>query len=211
MGVTEDEIDALLDACSTEIIKFPENKKHIKQMTRKDIHYLRDIAECALNTGMRRGEILSLKWEQIRGNFIYLRKTKTSNPRQIPINDDLAALFKRMRKRLGLKSQYVFIYQGQRIKDLKNGFNAALRRAGIEDFKFHDLRHTFASHFVMRGGSLKALQEILGHRTLTMTMRYAHLAQDHKKEAINLLNGLTVKDNCHKTVTNSPSANLATL
>jgi integrase len=207
----EYEIDALLDACSIKIIKFPESKKHTKQITRKDIHYLRDIVECALNTGMRRGEVLSLKWEQIRGNFIYLRKTKTLNPRQIPINDDLAALFKRMRKRLGLKSQYVFIYQGQRIKDLKNGFNAALRRAGIEDFKFHDLRHTFASHFVMRGGGLKALQEILGHKSLTMTMRYAHLAQDHKKEAINLLNGLTAKDTCHKTVTNSLSANPATL
>jgi len=207
----EGEIAALLDACSTKIIKFPESKKHVKQMTRKDIHYLRDIVECALNTGMRRGEILSLKWEQIRGDFIYVRKTKTSNPRQIPINEDLAALFKRIRKRQGLKSEYVFIYQGQRINDLKNGFNAALKRAGIDNFKFHDLRHTFASHFVMRGGSLKALQEILGHKTLTMTMRYAHLAQDHKKEAINLLNGLTTKDNCHKTVTNLISANPATL
>jgi integrase len=207
----EDEIDALLDACSTKIIKFPESKKHIKQMTRKDIHYLRDIVECTLNTGMRRSEILSLKWEQIRGNFIYLRKTKTSKSRQIPINDDLAALFKRMRKRQGLKSQYVFIYQGTRIKDVKNGYNAALKRAGIMDANFHTLRHTFASHFVMRGGSLKALQEILGHKTLTMTMRYAHLAQDHKKEAINLLNGLTAKDNCHKTVTNLLSVNPATL
>ena len=146
-----------------------------------------------------------------RGDFIYLRKTKTSNSRQIPINEDLAALFKRIRSRQGLKSDYVFIYQGQCIKDLKNGFNAALRRAGIEDCTFHDLRHTFASHFVMRGGSLKALQEILGHKTLTMTMRYAHLAQDHKKEAINLLNGLTAKNNCHKTVTNSLSAIPATL
>ena len=207
----QDEIDALLDACSTKVIKFPESKKHIKQMTRKDTHYLRDIVECVLNTGMRRGEALSLKWEQVRGDFIYLRKTKTSNPRQIPINEDLAALFKQIRKRQGLKSEYVFIYQGQRIADLKNGFNAALRRAAINDFKFHDLRHTFASHFVMRGGSLKALQEILGHKTLTMTMRYAHLAQDHKKEAINLLNGLTAKGNCHKTVTNSLSANPAIL
>ena len=136
----ENEIDALLDACSTKIIKFPESKKHIKQMTRKDIHYLRDIVECALNTGIRKGELLSLKWEQIRGDFIYLRKTKTSTPRQIPINEDLAALFNQIRQRQGLHSKYIFVYQGQRINDLKNGFNAALRRAGIDDFKFHDLR-----------------------------------------------------------------------
>jgi integrase len=187
----EDEIDRLLDACSTKVIKFPESKKHVKQMTRKDVHYLRDIVECAINTGMRKGEILSLKWEQIRNGFIYLRKTKTSNPRQIPINEDLDALFKRIRKRQEFKSEYVFIYEGRRIEELKNGINAALKRANIEDFTFHDLRHTFASHFVMRGGSLKALQEILGHTSLTMTMKYAHLAQEHKRAEINLLNGLT--------------------
>lgn len=88
------------------------------------------------------------------------------------------------------------------IDSLKNGFKAALKRAGIEDFRFHDLRHTFANHFVMRGGDLKALQEILGHTTLTMTMKYAHLAQGHKQEAINLLNGLTTKkSDGHKMVT----------
>ena len=66
-----------------------------------------------------------------------------------------------------------------------------VRRAGIEDFRFHDLRHTFASHLVMRGASLKEVQEILGHKTMTMTLRYAHLSQEHKKKAVNLLNGLT--------------------
>jgi len=70
---------------------------------------------------------------------------------------------------------------------------ASIRRAEIEDFRFHDLRHTFASHFVMRGGSLKELQEVLGHKNITMTMRYAHLSQEHKKKAVNLLNGLTSK------------------
>ena len=65
---------------------------------------------------------------------------------------------------------------------LKEGFNAAVRRAGIEDFHFHDLRHTFASHFVMRGGDLTTLQEILGHTTLTMTMKYVHLTPGLKKK-----------------------------
>ena len=71
---------------------------------------------------------------------------------------------------------------------LNNGFKAALKRAGIEDFRFHDLRHTFASHFVMRGGDLKALQEILGHKTLTMTMRYAHHCPESLRSSIEVLN-----------------------
>lgn len=201
--LTEDEIERLLDACSTKVIEYPKGQGTLSRMSRKDEHYLRDIVECAINTGMRKGEILSLKWDQIRNGFIYLRKTKTSNPRQIPINDDLDALFMRIRQRVGLRSKFVFAFQGkQNIKDVKSSFNAAVKRAGIEDFTFHDLRHTFSSHFVMRGGSLKALQEILGHTTMTMTMKYAHLAQEHKKEAINLLNGLTApKNNGHKMVT----------
>jgi len=189
--LTEEEITALLKACSTKVIKFPDSKTHVKQMTRKDVHYLRDIVGCALLTGMRKGEILGLKWRQVKGNFIYLRKTKTAKSRQVPISDDLAALFKRIRQRQGLGSEYVFTFEGKRIESLKGGFAAAVERAGIEDLKFHDCRHTFSSHFVMRGGSIKALQEILGHTTLTMTMKYAHLAQSHKKQAVNLLNGLT--------------------
>ncbi|MBW2471181.1 MAG: tyrosine-type recombinase/integrase, partial [Deltaproteobacteria bacterium] len=82
--------------------------------------------------------------------------------------------------------------------------SGAVKRAGIENFTFHDLRHTFASHFVMAGGSLRALQQILGHNKIETTMRYAHLSPDHKIKAVNLLNGLTAPSEnptCHKTVT----------
>lgn len=92
------------------------------------------------------------------------------------------------------------------VKNIKTSFTSALRRAGISDCKFHDLRHTFASHMIMRGASLKELQEILGHKTMTMTLRYAHLSQEHKKMAVNLLNGLTAREKCHKTVTNEENA-----
>jgi integrase len=171
--LSESEIEALLNACSTKVIKFPDSKKHVKQMTRKDTHYLRDIVECALITGMRKSELLNLKWSQIVGNYTYLKETKTLNPRQIPINKDIANLFSRIRKRQGLKSEYVFIYEGKRIANVQRGFETAVRRAGINDFTFHDLRHTFASYFVMRGGSLKSLQQILGHTKIETTMRYA--------------------------------------
>ena len=185
-----DEIQRLLDACSTKVIEFPKGK-WVKKMTRQDPDYLREIVDCALLTGMRKGELLGLKWNQVRNGFIYLQKTKTDRARQIPINDDLEDLFKCIRKRVGLKSDYVFTFHSKRIESLNFSFPAALKRAGIEDFTFHGLRYTFASHFIMRGGSIKALQEILGHTTLAMTMRNAHLAQEHKREAVNLLNGLT--------------------
>ena len=105
-----------------------------------------------------------------------------------------------------MKSEYVFIdKKGKCInKDmLFYTFKASLRRAGIEDFQFRDLRHTFASHFVMNGGSLKALQEILGHKNITMTMRYAHLSKEHKKDEIKALRGL-IKNQAPKTVTKLP-------
>jgi len=96
-----------------------------------------------------------------------------------------------------------------RLNNVKNSFKKALQNAGIFDFRFHDLRHTFASQMIMRGASLKDVQEILGHKTLTMTLRYAHLSQEHKKKAVNLLNDLTALQNrnCHKTVTNPQKPN----
>ncbi|MGA2331555.1 MAG: site-specific integrase [Syntrophales bacterium] len=201
--LTEEEIPLLLGSCSP---------------------HLRDIVVCALNTGMRRGEILNLRWDQVRNGFIYLQKTKTNTSRQIPVNNDLGELFKRISKAQKVGAEYVFTFtrnakkkkigalvlinseQGNRINSVKVSFAAALRRSGIKDFRFHDLRHTFASHFVMRGGTLKDLQEILGHTTMTMTLRYAHLSQDHKKKAVNLLNGLTALDN--KAVEDGMSQNV---
>jgi len=177
--LTEPEIKKLLDACPG---------------------HLRDIVECALLTGMRRGEIFSLKWDQIRNGFIYLNETKTNESRQIPMGDDLNAIFKRIRKKYHLTSEHVFNYsvdtkKGLKIRsyslnDVKTSFKAACKRAGIVDFRFHDLRHTFASQVLLRGGDLKDIQELLGHKTMTMTLRYAHLTQEHKRKAVNLLNGL---------------------
>ena len=214
-----------------------ENNKRLRFLSEEEIErllaecpkHLHRIVECAIHTGMRRGEILSLEWDQIRNGQIYLTETKTKEPRQIPVNDDLAELFKEIRREQGLSGEYVFTYASgehhlkskeplkkrkglrpvpEAIGDVKVSFTSACRRAGIEDFRFHDLRHTFSSHFVMRGGSLKELQELLGHKTITMTMRYAHLSEDHKRKAVSLLNGLTLG---HKMVTKPIFSPVATL
>ena len=188
--LTEDEIGRLLPECRG--------------------GYLHDLVVCALNTGMRKNELLTLKWDQIRDGLIYLTHTKSDKRREIPVNEDLVELFKGIRKREGLKSENVFAYDGPRIDNHANyAFRGACRRAGIVNFRFHDLRHTFASHFIMRGGDLKALQEILGHSDIKTTMRYAHLSKAHKAKAINLLCGLTssktvdVKSSKSQIVTNS--------
>ena len=168
--LTEAEIEAMLKGCSP---------------------HLKPIVETALLTGMRRGELLSLKWEQIRNGFIYLTETKSGKARQIPVNERLAEVFREVRQDNQLKSPYVFCdSQGRRYLEVTRSFASACRRAGIEDFRFHDLRHTFGSQLVMRGASLKAVQELLGHASLGMTMRYAHLSQKHLKESVNLLNDL---------------------
>jgi integrase len=168
--LTEAEIEALLKECSP---------------------HLRPIVETALLTGMRRGELLGLKWEQIRNGFIYLTETKSGKARQIPINDRLAEVFRELRRDNQLKSAYVFCGpDGKRFLEVKRSFALACKKAGIEAFRFHDLRHTFASQLVMRGASLKAVQELLGHASLAMTMRYAHLSHEHLKDSVNLLNDL---------------------
>jgi hypothetical protein len=87
-----------------------------------------------------------------------------------------------------IDSPYVFTDEsGNRFLDIKKGFGAAYRRGGIKDFHFHDLRHTFASHLVMAGVDLTTVKELLGHKTLTITLRYSHLSPTHKANTIQLL------------------------
>jgi integrase len=180
-------------------LMFKENNQRLRFLTDGEVEallnasspHLKPIVEVALLTGMRRGELLSLKWEQIRNGFIYLTETKSGKARQIPINDRLAEVFREVRQENQLKSPYVFAdSKGRRYYEVKRSFASACRKAGIEDFRFHDLRHTFASHLVMKGVSLKAVQELLGHADLKMTMRYAHLSKAHLQEAVAVLNNL---------------------
>ena len=181
--------------------------EEIQKLLNASPEHLKNIIIIALNTGMRRSEIFGLTWDQVRNGFIYLQHTKTNEPRQIPINDTLAELFKRL-KQENPGTNYVFTYKkkkldkesnavslvvdnDKRLDNVKKSFAKALKNAGIDHCTLHDLRHTFASHLLMNGASIKDVQELLGHKTMQMTLRYAHLSQEHKKKAVNLLNGLT--------------------
>ena len=103
---------------------------------------------------------------------------------------------------------YVFpspVKEGQPRYDFKRQFRNAVKKAGIDNFRFHDLRHTFASHLVMSVVDLMTVKEQLGHTTLTMTMRYSHLAPDHRMRAINILDSAYQTDTKTDTVKNQGS------
>jgi integrase len=143
---------------------------------------------------MRKGEILGLEWERVdlSSARITLYRTKNGKPRGVPINravyDSLIGLEPESARRQGR----LFRKGDDRAwGQIRTAFTLALERAGIKDFRFHDLRHTAASHMVMRGASLKEVQEVLGHTTMAMTLRYAHLSPAHLRAAVDRLEGLT--------------------
>ncbi|MGE3550917.1 MAG: tyrosine-type recombinase/integrase [Geobacter sp.] len=150
---------------------------------------LRELIIFALNTGCRRGEIFNLKWEHVdlKHGFIRIADSKNGESRDIPINSTLAGKFRGILRRLDSPSVIVNPETGTSYQDVKHSFATACRKAGIMDFKFHDLRHTFASQLVMGGADLTTVSRLLGHKSLAMTLRYSHLAPDHLKKAVDLL------------------------
>lgn len=158
--------------------------------------HVRPIVTVALHTGMRKGEILGLTWDNVdlKSGFILLDRTKNGERREVPINTTVRAALQSSPRRLDVRYVFYDGATGKRYGDVKKGFNGACRRAGIKDFHFHDLRHTFASHLVMAGQDLTTVKELLGHKTLAMTLRYAHLAPAHKVNAVNVLDSILTKN-----------------
>ena len=148
----------------------------------------------ALHTGMRRGEILSLTWDHVNltQGVIRLTQTKNGEAREIPINETVRSVLAGLRTRIDVP--WVFHDEaGNKFKDTRKRFEAACKRVGLTDFHFHDLRHTFASWLVMAGVPLATVSELMGHKSISMTMRYAHLSPAHKAEAVcSLDNNLTI-------------------
>jgi integrase/recombinase XerD len=140
----------------------------------------RSIAEISTVRGMRCGEVLQLRWEHVdfARDEISIYQTKNHFPRVIPLEDARPILERLKPKSRGL------IFQSPSglplsVAEVTRKVNAVAREIGLENFTFHDLRHTYASWYVQAGGDLYRLQLLLGHKTPSMTQRYAHLSVDH--------------------------------
>jgi integrase len=144
---------------------------------------LRPIIITALTTGMRLGEILSLRWIQVNfeAGFIQVEHSKNGKIRKIPINSLLKKTLKNVKRDGG---EYVFMRKGRPRISIRTAWHAALRRAGIKDCRFHDLRHNFASYSLLYGADLVSLRDILGHVDIKMTSRYAHSSELLKRKAV---------------------------
>ena len=145
--------------------------------------HFRPLIIVAINTGMRRGELLGLHWEQVdlQTGTIAVEHSKSGRVRHIPINK---TAMETLNELPGPRAGHVFHYRGLPIKDTKTAFKGAVRRAKIPHCRFHDLRHTFATRLVLAGVDLATVKELMGHASISTTMRYAHPSPPHKRDAV---------------------------
>ncbi len=172
--------------------KLREANQRVRYLTEQEISKrieaatprLRQFLVLALNTGMRKANLIGLSWEDIdvRNGVIHILKTKSGKAYDVPINNSILDLLKGLSR--GKNS-------AGRVLDtcnLKREWEHAIEASGIKNCRIHDLRHTFASHLAMKGIDLFTISQLLGHADIKMTQRYAHLAPNHKKIAVNMLN-----------------------
>lgn len=168
--LTDDERNKLLSECKS---------------TSKELYLLVLIA---ITTGARYGEIINIKWQNIdfENNLFHFMDTKNGDDRGVPIPSIVKEAIKEFSKVRNIKSDYVFIRpDGRKIIFLRGQFMKAVETAKIENFKFHDLRHTAASYLAMNGAGIRELAEILGHKTMAMVQRYSHLTKKHTAKLMN--------------------------
>jgi integrase len=143
--------------------------------------HLADMAAFSLATGLRRANVTGLQWSQVdlvrRIAWVHPDQAKARKAIAVPLNGEAVLI---IRKQIGKHSRHVFSFRGQPIVQVSTkAWYAALEKAGIEDFRWHDLRHTWASWHVQQGTPLFALQELGGWESPEMVRRYAHLAAEH--------------------------------
>ncbi len=172
-----DEIDKLLSA--------------IDSQSEEIRGYLKPIVILALHTGLRKSEILGLKWKDVdfKNKRVTVLKSKNNEIRSIPMNE---TVYRELDNISGnAENGYLFHNRdGKPFGDIRRSFDRVLEDAGIENFRFHDLRHTFASHLVMKGCNIQTVQQLMGHKDIKMTMRYSHLSRAHLEEAVSKLDTL---------------------
>lgn len=147
--------------------------------------HLKPMVILDLNTGLRRGELFKLEWADVdmERALLTVRKAKNKQTRYVSLNDEALETLKGWRKRS--RGELVFPGKGgRRLTNVQSSWEKLMRDAQIEDFRFHDMRHDFASKLVMAGVDLNTVRELLGHADIKMTLRYAHLAPHVKAEAV---------------------------
>jgi len=153
--------------------------------------FLYIVVVLALSTGARKMEIVGLRWQDIdlRRGIIILHETKNGERRVLPLTGYALELMKQHSQIRHLNCDWVFPSKDfKKPIDLRTPFENALKKAEIQDFRFHDLRHSCASYLVMNGASLAEIAEILGHKTLQMVKRYAHLSEAHTSKVVASMN-----------------------
>jgi integrase len=169
-----------------------EEEEMLLNRMRHDYPSLVPIFIFAMNTGMRRGEITKLTWADVdlQRGLIFVRDTKTAKPRQIPINAEAEKVLIEMKER---NSEKVFPITNQTVSD---HFHNLVKKLSLDDLRFHDIRHSFATRLADAGVDPFTIAEILGHSNLNMTKRYTHSLESNKRRAVALLEG-----SGHKSVT----------
>lgn len=163
------------------------------------VDYIKPMILISLNTGLRQGELFNMKWCDINFDRQILTISgdiaKNGKTRHIPLNDEA---FITLEKWYELTSKQSFIFQnleGNKFNNVRKAWLNLLKTANIENFRWHDMRHHFASCLVMAGVDLNTVRELLGHSDIKMTLRYAHLAPEHKAAAVAKLSNRLQNDN----------------
>ncbi len=178
-----------------------ENNDRVRFLTVEEEKKLRKVIEdkwashmpeldLAINTGLRKGSQYSLTWEMVdwNGRMLNVPRTKNEEPIHVPLNDAAIAALRVVHDRGDGRGR---VFQSARTGEpLENGrhwFDDAVVEAKIKNFRWHDLRHTFASRLRMKGAPLEDIADLLGHKSLTMTRRYAHLGPNKLHAVVSLL------------------------
>jgi integrase len=181
-----------IPAANNQRVRFLEDAE-FEKLCLKCSPWLRQIVLVARHTGIRRGNILDLTWSQVdfENRVINIEKTKNGQGLTVPLGSVAFDVLDEVRrgKVVYMQCPYVFHQEGKPYSpwQLSMAFRRACKRAGITNFRFHDLRHDFASNLVQRGNDLYVVQQLLGHKDGRMTQRYAHLRLENLRRAVETL------------------------
>lgn len=167
-----------------------ERNRLLKACRESDNEHLLPIVVLALSTGMRKSEILGLKWRDVdpQRQRLTIHKTKNKERKVVPLSGLALQLVKGQVRRIDTELLFPARKRNDRPIDIRASWEQALKEAEISDFRFHDLRHSAASYLAMNGASLAEIAEVLGHKTLQMVQRYAHLSEAHTRDVVASMN-----------------------